>query len=164
MNRWVLLVCGALLLGIAVKVQPMGGDLRHPSLALPADAPTELRTRLMVILAEEDAKFLGGHFINAHTTLEYGGSTQALNRMVSKLAECGGVKVQLRFTNAVDGPAWSVDHNAWTDPYHLEVGINLGAASIKAGDLSLPVLGKPGPAKAIPSASPTSGPSQTSRP
>lgn len=138
-----MLICGAFLLGIAVRVHPMAGDLRHPSLSLPADTPNELRAKLMLILADDEAQFLGGRFINASTTLEYGGATPALNRMVAKLIDCQGVKVRLHFTNTPNGPAWSVEHNAWAEPLALGLGINLGAPSIRAEDLKLPALSKP---------------------
>ena len=84
MKRFLFVFCGWLVFASAnVRVYALAGDLDHPSLALPANAPAELHSRLIRILDDKDAKFLRGHFVNAHTTLEYGGSTDALNQMLT---------------------------------------------------------------------------------
>jgi hypothetical protein len=116
MKRFLVVFCSWLVLASAsVRVYALAGDLDHPSIALPANAPAELHGQRIRILGDNDAKFLRGHFVNAHTTLEYGGSTEALNRMLAKLAECGGIQIKVRFVRTADGPAWTLDHNAWGD-------------------------------------------------
>ncbi len=142
MKRFLVVFCGWLVLASAsVRVYALAGDLDHPSIALPANAPAELHGQLMRVLGDKDAKFLRGHFVNAHTTLEYGGSTEAVNRMLAKLAECGGIQVKVRFVRTADGPAWTLEHNAWGDPQLIQIQVNLSARSIKPEDLNIPVFG-----------------------
>ncbi|MHC1766160.1 MAG: hypothetical protein AB9869_17970 [Verrucomicrobiia bacterium] len=142
MKRVLVLFCGWLVLASAhVRVYALAGDLEHPSLALPANAPAELHGQLVRILDDKDAKFLRGHFVNAHTTLEYGGSTDALNQMLSRLSQCEGVRVILRFVRTAGGASWTLDHNAWGDARSMNIQINVASPSIKLEDLTIPALG-----------------------
>jgi hypothetical protein len=143
MKKLLFVFCGWLAFASAVvRVYALAGDLDHPSLALPANAPAELHGQLMRILDDKDAKFLRGHFVNAHTTLEYGGSTAALNQMLSKLSRCEGVRVTLRFTRTVGGAAWTLDHNAWGDARSVNIQVNVAAPSTKLEDLNIPAFGR----------------------
>jgi hypothetical protein len=119
----------------------MTGDLKEPSLALPSEVPSKVRTHLIDILKGEAAKFLGGKFINAYTRLDYGGSVDALNRMLSGLAECERFRVQVKFIRETGRQAWEVEHNGWGAPFLIQVIINLGAETINPEDIDIPTFG-----------------------
>jgi hypothetical protein len=141
-NASIVILC-ALQLAVCnnVRVHGMAGELTHPSIAWAADdAP--MRQRIMAILNEKNSKFLGGRFVNAASTLEYGGTTEALSRMVAKLAECEGVRVQVTFVRAQSDLAWTVNHNAWADPLYFGIQVNLAAKTINLEHLDLPAFTK----------------------
>jgi hypothetical protein len=141
-KSWMLYLCAILLaLDSNFQVHAMAGDLNHPSIALPADAPQKFREQIMAILNDKDCKFLGGHFINANTTLQYGGSAEALSRMLAQLAECDGIRVQVTFVKKPGGEVWTLNHNAWADPGHIAVQVNL-VSPINLEHLDISAFGK----------------------
>jgi len=143
-NRILLLHSLMVALIAPVKTHAMAGELKEPGLAWLAATADTLRTRVATILNDKDCKFLGGHFINASTTLEYGGRTDSLNRLLSRVAECEGVRVKVSFTQENRSVAWTVRHNAWSEPTCLFVRVNLAASVIEATHLEMPVFGKGG--------------------
>src|SRR5215471_5735139 len=100
----------------SLNAHAMAGDLKSPSLAMPADTPQEFRTNLIAAISEKECKFLDGHFINAHTTLCYGGSTESLNHLIARLGAFEGVRVLVTFVKEPEGPSWTLSHNGWADP------------------------------------------------
>src|SRR5438477_5715364 len=100
------LVLSAMLLnGVApLHAHAMAGDLKAPSLAMPEGTPDAFRTNVLAILGDKECKFLDGTFINASTTLHYGGSTESLNNLVAKLSELDGVRISVTFITEPGGP------------------------------------------------------------
>jgi len=96
----------------------------------------------MSALNDEQCKFLEGHFINAHTTLHYGGGTESLNRMLNRLAACDYFRITVRFIKQESGVAWTVSHNAWANNEDLEIQVNLAAEGINLANLDIPAFGK----------------------
>ena len=132
---YLLLVSG---LGIN-RAEAMAGTLNAPSLAMTSETSLQLRTNLLAALSESDCKFLDGDFINASTTLRYGGSTESLMRLINRLRGIDGMRVWLGFVNEPSGPSWIVHHNGWVEAGQIYIRVNVGAAGFKPEQLELPV-------------------------
>ena len=99
----------------------MAGDLDKPSLSFSQNST--IRDKVMGVISSKEFKFLGGHFINADTTLEYAGDSAAVNTFLDRLAKCAGVHVHVSFSSDTDGlfsgektdADWTLNHNAWID-------------------------------------------------
>ena len=143
MRILVLLFCATLLnMVLAAKAAAMAGDLKNPSLAMPANTPVEFRTNLIGAISEKDCKFLDGSFINASTTLHYGGSTESLNHLLARLAQFDGVHVTISFAKEPAGPAWTLKHNGWADPGEIFITVNAVASSIQLEQLQIVITGR----------------------
>jgi hypothetical protein len=141
-----ILLCAMLLDAISLtKVHALAGDLTSPSLAMPAETSEAVRTNLMAAISDKEYKFLDGHFINASTTLHYGGQTESLNRFLAKLGECDGVRLTVTFVKEPDGPAWTLTHNGWGAAGEIYIQINIAASEIKMEQLTITVLGRQNP-------------------
>ncbi|PWU10233.1 MAG: hypothetical protein C5B50_25805 [Verrucomicrobia bacterium] len=119
----------------------LAGDLERPSLAMPASTPETFRTNLMAAISEKELNFLDGHFVNGSTTLHYGGSTEALNRLIARLSGMDGVRVWITFVKEPGGPAWTLSHNAWADAGGIALQINIAAATLKLEQLGITIAG-----------------------
>ena len=145
------------------RVLGMAGDLDRPSLAFPTETPKALQSQILVALNAREAAFLRGRFINADTTLAYGGDTDALSVMLAQLAGCEGIRVKVSFVRVPGGESWTIRHNAWADATHIAVRVNVAAEKVDLLKLDLPAVGakpggeaaKPGPATAVPASNPT---------
>jgi hypothetical protein len=135
------LVCAlALNCLVAVHARAMAGDLNQPSIAMPAETPSALREQLLAALKDPECKFLDGHFINATTTLNYGGSTPSLNRLITRLAECDCIEVVVTFVKGdAGGPSWTVNHSGWGAPNTFGIQINLAASALNLDQLAITV-------------------------
>lgn len=133
----------ALVLNIAaaLNAHAAAGDLTSPSLSMPADTPLALRTNLLAAISERECKFLDGHFINAWTTLNYGGSTEALNHLLARLCGYDGVRLVVTFVKEPEGPAWTLSHNGNGDPGELFIKVNVAATTIDVGELEMTLIG-----------------------
>jgi hypothetical protein len=138
----VLIFASVVVLSARVQAHAMAGDLAHPSIALPEGTGKKVREKIMSALNDEQCKFLEGHFINAHTTLHYGGGTESLNRMLNRLAACDYFRITVRFIKQESGAAWTVSHNAWANNEDLEIQVNLAAEGINLAKLDIPAFGK----------------------
>ena len=121
------------------RAHAMAGTLKSPSVAMPAETSVQLRTNLLAALSESECKFLTGNFINASTTLQYGGSTESLNRLINHLSSMEGIRVLVGFVNEPSGSSWIISHNGWGDPAQIYIKVNVGAASFKPEQLQLSV-------------------------
>lgn len=131
---------------LTMKAYAMAGDLKHPSIAMPAGTPQDVRTRLLAALSEPGYKFLDGHFINANTTLHYGGAALSLNRMLANLSHCAGVELNVTFTKGEpNGPTWTVNHSGWGAPMRFEVEVNVAASALDVTLLSITLTGREPP-------------------
>jgi hypothetical protein len=138
-TRILLILLLALLTGTSHRALALAGTLDRPSIAFPQSIDPRWRDSVTEALATEGAQFLDGRFINAATTLRYGGSTDALSRFLERLARCSGLRLRIRFDRALDAK-WTVHHNAWGDSMALEVRINPDPAAINLHDLVLPEI------------------------
>lgn len=134
------LVAVILTLSVVAKAHAMAGDLEHPSLAFPEDMPAALQAQIMAALSGKDAKFLQGHFINADTTLAYGGNTESLTSMLARFSECDGIRIKVSFVRGPAAESWTVRHNAWGDARYIGVQVNVSATEIDLQKLELPVF------------------------
>lgn len=140
MSQGVLLaVLGAGILAWTFRVWGLAGTLDRPSLALPESLEADWRAPLMKVLEAPEAEFLGGQFINAVSTLRYGGNTGALNRFLAGLAECPEARIRVQFVRDLDS-AWRLQHNGWSDGREFLVQVALGSDRIHLEELQLPIL------------------------
>ena len=131
--------CLLLGLGVAQRVFPMAGELTEPSLAFPKDFPQSASTNILAALRASDWKFLGGHFVNGSSTLEYGGDAQALNRFLERLVKCPGVVLYVGFETESIPIAydWRVSHSA-RQPGMFTVSLNLKSSRIAWEQVGIP--------------------------
>ncbi len=142
MRFFVLLGLATFFSNVAVQeAHAMAGELRSPSLAMPADTSPAFRTNLLAVISSKDCQFLDGSFINASTTLHYGGSTEALNNLIARLGEIDGVRVTVNFVRNPGGPAWTLKHMGWGDPEGIFLEVNVAAPTIKLEQLSITSCG-----------------------
>ena len=72
------LVLAVLLFASTLPAFALAGGLSHPGVAMPTNLPPAFHTNLTAALTDAKVKFLGGNFVNAFTSLRYGGETRAL--------------------------------------------------------------------------------------
>ncbi len=130
----------ATMMGLGLLVRPVlgaAGTLDKPGVATPADYPAAARAQMMKALERKDATFLGGMWLNAHTSLRYQGKTQALNMMLGGLAECPGATVSVSLKKFRDEDFdWRISHLAYDNAFHFEV--NLNSPRLNLEELYLP--------------------------
>jgi len=136
-------ITGLSMLVVAARAYALAGDVQNPSLAFPQDMPAAVQTRIVTALHAKAAKFLEGHFVNAGTTLDYGGDTGALAAMLAELVACDGVQVRLSFVRGPVGQSWTLKHNAWIEPATIRIELNLEAAAIDLQKLDLHLCSPP---------------------
>ena len=134
----------AFLLATAADVRALAGDLKEPGVALPQDYPKASQDQVMAALKRPDCKFLGGRFINWHTSLNYAGDTKALNQFLDALAKCPGVTLHVTFVADPmlhEGSDWHVSHDAHENSFNVRV--SLKSDRIKLPDLRVPAAKGP---------------------
>ena len=129
----------ALLLLILASATPramgLGGDLEHPSLALPQNFGAE--KAIIEIINDKQFQFLRGHFVNSTSSLEYGGDAASLKESVlgigipfatkprhDRLAKCQEVKVTIVFREDATATAWTVEHDGHLTPGFFRIIAN----------------------------------------
>lgn len=134
-------VVGALALFLCqYRADALAGDLDRPSLGFPSDMKETMRQQVMSAISDKSYQFIGGRFINASTTLRYGGEMVGLNRFLEKLVECEGMKVVITYDKGSAGEqaTWLLRHNAWGEARQLVVSINRSAPRFDQGKLEIP--------------------------
>ncbi|HTE18190.1 MAG TPA: hypothetical protein VK689_07390, partial [Armatimonadota bacterium] len=140
-NRLTTLCCAgaaALLLSFATPAYALYGKLTTPSVAFAKGYPAASQAQVMAALKRPDSKFLGGHFLNAWTSLRYGGNTRALNLFLDDLVKCPGVTVHVGFKQLPDDTDWRVGHMASGNRFQVEV--NLSSERLNIEELYIPEL------------------------
>ena len=134
------IACLLLVFGLTTRAFARAGDLTEPGLAFPADFPESARTNIIAALRQPGCKFLGGHFINWITSLNYGGDTKALNLFLEGLAKCPGINLSVRFSSesTLMGCDWMIASHSASEPDKIVVRVNLKSGQIKLEDLMLP--------------------------
>jgi hypothetical protein len=115
------------------------GKLDAPALSMAKDYPEADYQKIKNVLERKDCTFLGGDWLNAHTSLRYGGDTIALNKFIERLSLCPNLKVHVNFFRPSSGGVecdWMVTQHAPSNK--LVVRINLASEQIKIEDLHLP--------------------------
>lgn len=115
----------------------LAGDLERPSIALPESTDQGWRDAVMQVLNERSAEYLGGRFINANTTLRYGGNSEPLSRFLAGLAKCPGTRIVITFTKDADAH-WVVQHYGGADARRFHIRIRTGTAGLPLEELRLP--------------------------
>lgn len=123
----------------ASRVLALAGDLVSPSLSFPESIDAAWRESALRVVHEPAARFLGGHFVNASTTLRYGGDTAALNQFLAALAAIPGARLEIRFTRELPGH-WTMEHDAWGDARRFRITLNVSAEAVRLEDLKLPEI------------------------
>jgi len=133
----------------------LAGTLKHPSIAIAStnDQQDPVGARMQKVLMDHKEKFVTGHFVNAHSVLYFGGSTDDLNQLLNDLATIDGTELTVRFSKSRGAAQallaqeetklacqWEIDHNTWTSPNALTVTIHLGDGKIDLERLALPTL------------------------
>jgi hypothetical protein len=154
MNRWTVW-CVALGFCLPSSLAfALGGTLDRPGLSVPVkdEQRDAVVFRLHEILYEHQAQFVTGHFVNAHSTMSFLGSTDDLSKLLAELSAVEGATISLRFSKArgeasspfaKDQPAkpsrWEIEHNAWSEsPRKLTITVFLGDGAIDLEKLVLP--------------------------
>lgn len=130
-------LCAAGILLGGVEARALAGELKKPSISLPAEYPDANRKKIMAALNRKDVKFLGGRFINWFTTMWYDSDTKALNLFLDDLAHIPGVVVHVSFGKSIHPGAWSVHHEAHDNRFHIKVNLD---SKIKLAELYLPEI------------------------
>lgn len=152
---------GLLVIGSARPAWALAGTLDKPSIAIPtkgegAEAQQDpVCVQLHQVLTDHAKQFVTGQFINAHTTMDFGGKTEELNKLLAGLAAVDGARLHIRFTDGNDetaavtglkrdvqpGVQWRISHNAWAgDAHGLSITIYVGDGQIKIGDVQIPTI------------------------
>lgn len=137
------LLCAALL-ATATNALALAGDLKEPGVALPHAYPKSAQELVRAALTLADCKFLGGRFINWHTSLNYAGDTKALNQFLDALAKCPGITLHVTFVADPmlhEGSDWHLSHDAHENSFHVRV--SLKSDRIKLPDLRVPAAKGP---------------------
>jgi hypothetical protein len=151
--------CLVILAAVPLVVRPSAcparaGNLDHPSVAMSPDYPAADAAKLRAALDLPECKFLDGRYINAATTLRYGGDAAAVSKQIDALARCPGLSVHLTFSRPpatgpgvvsmdVDEPgcAWTISHIGPSGDFTVRV--NLGSDKVKVEELNLPAFQAP---------------------
>jgi hypothetical protein len=110
------------------------GEITRPML-LVKDHP-ETQAALEKALGRPEAKYLQGHWLNRWSSLQYGGDTTALNKMIAELAECPGLSVAVTFQKLNNEASWMVGQDS--NAPKVQVTINLSSRQIDLERISLP--------------------------
>ena len=135
----------AILLASVATTFALAGELKEPGVAHAQGYPQAAQEQVRAALTRADCKFLGGRFLNSHTSLLYAGETKALNQFLDALAKCPGATLHVSFvaTDTIPGEPcdWHVSHDAHANSFHIRV--NLKSDRIKLPDLYLPSVTGP---------------------
>ena len=170
-----LMLAASVGLSVCASARPawaLAGKLDRPSIAIPATGEGVASQQDPVcagmhkVLTEHAKQFVSGRFINAHTTMEFCGTTAELNALLKELAAVEGAGLQIRFSKGADDPVnlivktedasppyqWRIEHNAWAgDAHSLSITIYLGDGKIKVEEVQIPtIVGKKPAATATP--------------
>jgi hypothetical protein len=136
-SRGLLLAAAVMLVAVVRPVLGAAGTLDEPGVALPSGYPAEARDQIMKALKRKDCTFLGGSWINAHTSLRYQGKTQALNQMLGDLAKVPGAGVSVSLKKFADEDFdWRISHLAFDNNFHFE--LNLKSSRLDLEELYIP--------------------------
>jgi hypothetical protein len=122
------------------SVRAAAGEIDAPAVAHAAGFPEAARLQIAAALKREDCRFLGGHWLNAWTTLRYAGDTRALNLFIEDLTQCPGVTVSVSFKHSLpDEAVWCVGHSAHSNRFQIEIS----AERIELDELVIPEVKGP---------------------
>jgi hypothetical protein len=128
------------------------GDLNTPSISIPYDGgkPDPVVEKMQRVLASHTKEFTGGHYLNAHSVLHFGGGTKTINALLQELSKVDGVTLHVRLAKGPGvtrllvgekGPCvCSVEHNGWGNAQQISVTVYLGSEGVNADDLDLPAI------------------------
>jgi hypothetical protein len=156
---------GKLLIGIAVLaggcvlgaklVFARAGDLDRPSISIPVfeGKSDPVAKRMSEVLATHRKEFIGGHYINAHSTLDFAGGTKTINALLAGLSKVEGATIYVHFSKDEgvshrlfgkapgDRPcACSLDHNGWANAQAIGITIYVSNPDLDICQLTMPAI------------------------
>lgn len=152
-----MLIAGLSTLSSPQMAWGLAGTLERPSISIPTvgdGKPDPVCSAIRETLSRHARQFVSGRFINAHSTMEFGGTAVELIALLKDLAAIEGAKLLVRFSEGSDNLLksdvksdgntlpyqWVVKHNAWGDAQYLSVTILVGAGGLKAEDVQIPTI------------------------
>ena len=98
----------------------------------------------------QEKEFTGGHYLNAHSVLHYGGGTKTVNALLDELSKVEGATLYVRLSKEAGvtrmlvgdrGPcSCSLDHNGWGGARAITLTIYLGGEGVDADAVALPTI------------------------
>jgi hypothetical protein len=147
----------AIIAGVAVKAiyARAAGNLDKPGISIPSTAEGTLdatAAAMNAVLKEHREQFVGGHYINTHSILQFEGGTKTINSLLAELSKIEGSILRVKFSSgsefveslpgAGEPPRpydCVIEHNAWANADSLGITIYLGG-NVSLEDLSLPAI------------------------
>src|ERR1700761_2386060 len=101
MSRRFLAASVVLAVGILARAgvaRALAGDLNAPSIAAPSRGgkTDPVVERMQRVLSAHAGEFTGGHFLNTHSVLPFGGGTKAVNALLDELSKVEGATLNVR--------------------------------------------------------------------
>jgi hypothetical protein len=134
------------------------GDLSKPEIAIASadGTPDKMGVAINRILMAHEKQFVRGHYINAHSVLQFAGGTKTINALLDELSKVEGVTLYVRFSKLsgedgfVERPAGAgadlpkaydcqIEHNNWADSRALNITICLGG-DVAPQDIAIPAI------------------------
>ena len=125
------------------RAYALAGTLDQPSLSFLSDEKLLDRESVMKAIGDKSFQFLSGFFVNASTTIRYGGDTAGLNRFLKRLSACHGARLVVRYvdSDSADGATWRLQHTAWGNARQFVVSIYAGSPQFEKDCLIIPKSG-----------------------
>lgn len=105
-------------------------------IAFSSSYPEHARKQVQTALENKGCKLIDGSFINAVSTLNFGGDTPTLNNFLGELAECPGTTVTVFFKKIEHECDWRLVHDAHTNGF--QIAVNLNSKQINIEELVIP--------------------------
>jgi broad specificity polyphosphatase/5'/3'-nucleotidase SurE len=105
-------------------------------IAFSSSYPEHARKQVQAALQNKGCKSIDGSFINAVSTLNFGGDTPSINELLEELAECPGTRLAVSFKKIEHECDWRLIHDAHTNRFHITV--NLKSKQVNIEELVIP--------------------------
>lgn len=138
-HRSILLIVAAatLLMMSTTPALALRGKLHTAAgIAFSSSYPEHAQKQVQTALQTDGCKFIDGSFINAVSTLNFGGDTPSLNRLLGELAECPGTTVAVSFKKIEHECDWRLVHDAHANRF--DITVNLNSRQVNIEELVIP--------------------------
>ncbi len=103
--------------------------------------PEPARRQLQAALEVEGSKFLRGHWFNGWIELRFSGTTDSLNEMTRRLADCPGVTLAVVFERSEQPGDWRLSFAA--RERQIQILVNLKSENVVLAKLQIPAARGP---------------------